>query len=225
MQTVKLGSVKEHSYAMRESLRALKTNLQFCGDDVTAILVTSSVPDEGKSTVTMDLARSLTESGKSVLVIDTDMRKSVLIGRLRAKSYEGELYGLSHYLSGQKKLDEVVYATDIKRLFMVFAGPSVPNPTEILEKKQKLVYTATYDYLYENKGIYPIRSGKIYCVNMGYMAYMDRLPIDDYEDLLKNEDIHKNYIMVKIGDDSNLYSIVTDTSSCTDGVIENLEVE
>jgi len=111
----------------------------------------------------------------------------------------------------------LVYPTVLERI--------QSEETEILEKKQKLVYTATYDYLYENKGIYPIRSGKIYCVNMGYMAYMDRLPIDDYEDLLKNEDIHKNYIMVKIGDDSNLYSIVTDTSSCTDGVIENLEVE
>lgn len=97
--------------------------------------------------------------------------------------------------------------------------------TEILEKKQQLVYTATYDYLYENKGTYPIRAGKVYCVNMGYMAYMDRLPIDDYKDLLKDEDIHKNYIMVKVGDDNNIYNIVTDTSSCTDGVIENLEVE
>ena len=135
MQIVKLGSVKEYSYTMRESLRGLKTNLQFCGDDIKTILVTSSVPDEGKSTVAMNLGRSLTESGKSVLVVDTDMRKSVLIGRLRAKSHEGELFGLSHYLSGQKKLDEVIYATDLKKLFMVFAGPSVPNPTEILEKK------------------------------------------------------------------------------------------
>ena len=135
MQSVSLGSVKEHSYTMKESLRALKTNLQFCGDDVKTILVTSSVPNEGKSTVSMDLARSLTESGKSVLVVDTDMRKSVLIGRLRAKVRGTELFGLSHYLSGQKKLEEVLYTTDIKRLFMVFAGPSVPNPTEILEKK------------------------------------------------------------------------------------------
>jgi len=135
METVVLGSVKEHSYAMKESLRALKTNLQFCGDDVRTILVTSSVPDEGKSTVCMDLARSLTESGKSVLVIDTDMRKSVLVGRLRVKAEKGEVFGLSHYLSGQRKVNEVLYATDINRLFMVFAGPSVPNPTEILEKK------------------------------------------------------------------------------------------
>lgn len=135
MQTVSLGSIKEHSYAMKESLRALKTNLQFCGDDIKSILVTSSVPNEGKSTVSMDLARSLTESGKSVLVIDTDMRKSVLVGRLRAKTKTNELFGLSHYLSGQRKLEDVLYATDVKRLFMIFAGPSVPNPTEILDKR------------------------------------------------------------------------------------------
>ena len=136
METVELTSIKEHSYTMKESLRALKTNLQFCGDDIKTILITSSVPNEGKSTVTMDLARSLTESGKSVLVIDTDMRKSVLVGRLRAKAGSGtEVFGLSHFLSGQRKMEEVLYSTNIKRLFMVFAGPSVPNPTEILEKK------------------------------------------------------------------------------------------
>ena len=135
METVELRNLTEHSYARKESLRALKTNLQFCGDDVKTILFTSSLPDEGKSTVVFDLARSLTESGKSVLVVDTDMRKSVLVGRLRVKAANGEVFGLSHYLSGQRKLNEVLYATDVKRLFMVFAGPSVPNPTEILEKK------------------------------------------------------------------------------------------
>ena len=73
----------------------------------------------------LDLARSLTESGNRVLFIDTDMRKSVLAGRLRATvASGGEICGLSHYLSGQRRLEEVMYA-----------GPSVPNPTEILEKK------------------------------------------------------------------------------------------
>ena len=136
MQTVALGNIREQDYTMKESLRAFKTNIQFCGDDVHTILITSSVPNEGKSTVSMDLARSLTESGKRVLIIDTDMRKSVLIGRLRARNGNGgEIFGLSHFLSGQKKLDEVLYATDIAKLFMIFAGPSVPNPTEILDKK------------------------------------------------------------------------------------------
>lgn len=136
METVKFGQLKDQSYAMKESLRALKTNIQFCGDDIKTILITSAVPNEGKSTVAMDLARSLTESGKRVLLIDTDMRKSVFVGRLRAQaSNGGEISGLSHYLSGQRRLEDVMYGTDIPRLFMIFAGPSVPNPTEILEKK------------------------------------------------------------------------------------------
>ena len=135
MKTVKFGKLIEQKYAMKESLRALKTNIQFCGDDIQTIVVTSAMPNEGKSTVTMDLARSLTESGKRVLLIDTDMRKSVYVGRLRAVASDGgEIYGLSHFLSGQKRLEDVLYGTEISGLFMIFAGPSVPNPTEILEK-------------------------------------------------------------------------------------------
>ena len=134
MQTVHLKNIKKQGYTMKESLRALKTNIQFCGDDNRVILITSSIPNEGKSTVSFELARSLTESGKKVLLIDTDMRKSVLVGRFRAVAENGEIKGLSHYLSGMNKMEDVVYVTDIDRLFMVFAGPSVPNPTEILEK-------------------------------------------------------------------------------------------
>ena len=91
---------------------------------------------------------------------------------------------------------------------------------DILEKKQTLVYTAAYDYLYENKNIYPVRAGKVYCVNMGYLSSLDKLPVDEYEDLLKDSDISKNYIQVKIGDENNAYSIVTSTTGCTDGIIE-----
>ena len=136
METVRFGKLKEQIYTMKESLSALKTNIRSCGDDVKKILLTSAVPNEGKSTVALDLARSMTESGKRVLLIDTDMRKSVFVGRLRASSATGEeICGLSHYLSGQKKLEDVLYGTEIPRLFMIFAGPAVPNPTEILEKK------------------------------------------------------------------------------------------
>lgn len=134
MKTVTFGIKQEDSYQMRESLRALRTNLQFCGDDVRAILLTSTMPNEGKSTVVMGLAKSLADSGKSVVVIDTDIRKSVLVGRHRIKvEGGGKIAGLAHYLSGQKKMDDILYATELPRLFMIFAGPSVPNPTEILD--------------------------------------------------------------------------------------------
>ena len=136
MKTVKFGKLKKQTYTMKVSLRALKTNIQFCGDDIRTVVVTSAMPNEGKSTVTLDLARSLTESGKRVLLIDTDMRKSVYVGRLRAVATDGgEIYGLSHFLSGQKRLEDVLYGTEIPGLFIIFAGPTVPNPTEILEKK------------------------------------------------------------------------------------------
>lgn len=135
METVKL-QLKEQSYTLKETLRALKTNIQFCGDDKKVILFTSAIPNEGKTTVVMDLARSMTDSKKSVLVIDADIRKSVLIGRMRAKVINGhEIFGLSHLLSGQKKMSEIIYATEKTGLFMVFAGPSAPNPTEMLEKR------------------------------------------------------------------------------------------
>lgn len=136
MEAVRFENMKKQSYTMKESLRALKTNIQFCGDDVKVILTTSCVPNEGKSTVSFNLARSFTESGKSVLLVDSDMRKSVLVGRLKARSVSGkEVFGLSHFLSGQRKIGDVLYATEIPGMFVVFAGPSTPNPTEILEKR------------------------------------------------------------------------------------------
>lgn len=136
METILFGNLSQQSYSMKESLRALRTNLQFCGDDLKVIMITSAVPNEGKSTVSIELARSLVELGKKVLVIDTDMRKSVLVGRMRASAKNGkEVFGLSHYLSGQKKLNEVLYSSEVEGLSIIFAGPSVPNPTELLEKK------------------------------------------------------------------------------------------
>lgn len=83
----------------------------------------------------MELARSLAEARKNVLFIDADIRKSVLVGRIGAHTESGaQIYGLSHYLSGQKKMSDVVYTTEMPHLYMVFSGPSVLNPTEILDK-------------------------------------------------------------------------------------------
>ncbi len=150
MQAVVIEHKKEHSNAMKESLRALRTNLKFCGDDIKTILITSSLPDEGKSSVAMDLARSLAEADKKVVLIDTDMRNSVLIGRLCIKTTQKEMFGLSHYLSGQKKLEDVLYSTNLSGVSIIFAGPSVPNPTEILEKKyfEEMIAKVRADYDY-----------------------------------------------------------------------------
>lgn len=134
MRSVYFKKLSEQSYLLKESLRSIRTNLQFSGDDVKALLFTSVVPDEGKSTLSFDIARSLVENGKKVLFIDTDIRKSVLVSRLGVKAGDGsQILGLSHYLSGQSKIDRILYSTNIPDLFTIFSGPAVPNATELLD--------------------------------------------------------------------------------------------
>ena len=114
---------------MSEAYKALRTNIQFCGIDKKVIALTSCTPNEGKSNVTMQLAASLAESGKSVLMIDADLRNSVLLNRTKV---EHKVVGLSHYLSKQAKLTDVICATDIPKFHVIFAGNFPPNPAELL---------------------------------------------------------------------------------------------
>ena len=123
MREVNLTSLSKQSNTMTEALRELRTNIGFCGDDIRTILFTSALPNEGKSTVVVDIARSLDEAGKRVLIIDSDMRKSVLVGRLRAKAKGGEtIKGLSLFLSGQCRLEEVLYKTQLNKMYMIFSS-------------------------------------------------------------------------------------------------------
>lgn len=129
MPDVKIKAEKL-DYASSEAYKALRTNLMFCGDDKKTIVLTSCTPNEGKSTVSLYLAMSLAEAGKRVLLVDTDMRKSVLVGNF---SISKEIKGLSHFLSGQTFLKDVICSTNVDNLDIIFAGPVPPNPAELLE--------------------------------------------------------------------------------------------
>ena len=111
-------SIEKKSYGVREAIRTLRTNLQFCGDDKRVILVTSCVPREGKSSVSVALAESIADMGKSVILIT------------------GADKGLSHFLSGQCVLADVIMATNIPKFHILLSGPEAPNPTELLESKR-----------------------------------------------------------------------------------------
>lgn len=139
---------QQMEYSIREAYKSLRTNLQFCGNDKKVITITSSVSGEGKSTVTLNLAVSLAESGKKVMIVDADMRRSVLLGRTAVNS---DVKGLSYFLSNQSKLDEVVCSTNVENLHIIFSGPVPPNPTELLDSEvfRELLDTLrqTYDYI------------------------------------------------------------------------------
>lgn len=147
MVKVKLNDWKQN-YQMDEAYKALRTNLQFCGADKKVIAFTSCTPNEGKSNVTSHLAASLAESGKSVLLIDADLRKSVLLGRVEV---DDEVMGLTHYLSKQAKLSDVICATTLPKFHIIFSGIVPPNPAELLGSRlfKDMIRTAreVYDYI------------------------------------------------------------------------------
>lgn len=134
MNKVQFSKLDKLEYKINEAYKALRTNLSFCGDDIKVILLTSCTPNEGKSTVAIRLSQALAEDNKNVIMIDADLRKSVLVGRHGIVG-EKEIKGLSHYLSGQASLDEVICQTDVEGMYTIFAGPITPNPTELLGNK------------------------------------------------------------------------------------------
>jgi len=119
-------------YAVEESYKAVRANLLFCGEDKKLIAITSCTPNEGKSTVSLNLAISLAEGGKKVLLIDADLRKSVLMGRV---SITENIGGLAHLLSRQTMAKNVICSTNVPNLHMIFAGTNPPNPSELLGGK------------------------------------------------------------------------------------------
>lgn len=137
-------------YFYQEAIKTLRTNLQFSGKHHRAIMLTSAYSGEGKSDVSFHLAVEMGKTGKKVLLIDADIRKSVYVNRY---GIEGKTRGLSEYLSGQvERLDELIYMTNYENLHMILAGPYAPNPTEMLGDEQfgELVQAArqVYDYVF-----------------------------------------------------------------------------
>ena len=135
-------------YDVNEAMKLLRTNLQFCGKDKKVIMITSTIADEGKSTVALNLCRSLAQLGSRVILVDADMRKSVLADRYNKGDHN--LPGLSHLLSARSGLEEVLLETDMENLHLIMAGRVPPNPAELLSntRMQKLIEICREEYDY-----------------------------------------------------------------------------
>lgn len=112
-----------------EPYRTLRTNLHLLNshNPLKTLLVTSSEPAEGKTTILVNLAISFSEEGKSVLIIDSDLRKPKIHKFFEIESYPG----LTEILLGSKKLEEVI--KNINTHFNVIASGSLPkDPLKLL---------------------------------------------------------------------------------------------
>lgn len=122
-----------------EMFRNLRTNIQFmnANSDKKVMIVTSTIPGEGKSYVSANLAAAFAQLDKRVLIIDTDMRK----GRQYALFNLKPRPGISNFLSGVVEQDfegekedirNYIQETDIENLYLIPAGNVPPNPSELL---------------------------------------------------------------------------------------------
>lgn len=120
--------------SIAECCRTIRTNLTFMSADqeLRSLLITSSSPREGKTTVTLSLAITMAQSGKRVLVVDTDLRRP----RLHRALGVGLHRGVTTVLVGEHSLDEAVVSTDVPGLSLLAAGPIAPNPSELLHTAQ-----------------------------------------------------------------------------------------
>lgn len=106
--------------------------------------ITSCQPDEGKSSISLNLAVSMAELGKRVIFLDGDLRKSVLLGRYRINK---PIKGLTHYLSGLNSIEDIIYSANVDNLHLIFSGQIPPNPSELLDSKG---FSVLISYLREN---------------------------------------------------------------------------
>lgn len=125
-----LVTVSEAHYGGSEAYRMLRTNLLFsrAGQRLHTLVVTSAVPDEGKSTTSGNLAVTFAQQGMRVLLMGCDLRRASvhsLFGVPREP-------GLSQVLVGLKDVEEVIHPTGVEGLYVIPAGTPPPNPAEIL---------------------------------------------------------------------------------------------
>jgi capsular exopolysaccharide synthesis family protein len=131
-----------------EAYRTLRTNIQYSSVDkeIKTILLTSAGPSEGKTSTTGNLAYTLATPDKRVVIVDCDMRKPSIHKKMKLSNTKG----LSDYLAGDSKLEEVLQSVE-KNLFVITSGPVPPNPADMLgSNKMKMLISKlqeNFDYV------------------------------------------------------------------------------
>lgn len=106
------------------------------GDKLKVISVTSVNPGEGKTTTSVNIARSFARVGYKTLLIDGDTRNSVMSGFFKSRE---KITELTEFLSGIADLSHGLCDTNIENLFVVQSGSVSPNPTALLQSKNFVV--------------------------------------------------------------------------------------
>ena len=119
---------------LQNSIKTLVANIRFASVDnpVSNVVVTSSIPNEGKTTISVNLAQAMATSGKRTLLVDCDLRRRSVANELGVHGR----YGLYSVLAGQVALEDAVVATGTPKLDFLDCEPHIPNPVDILASRR-----------------------------------------------------------------------------------------
>lgn len=133
MKSLSIGRFPPLSYACGEAVNTLCTNISFSGENVKKIMITSCHASEGKSFLSMNIMRTMAKFGKTVAMVDADLRRSMISSKYSIQFADREhRWGLAHLLAGMATMDDVIYSTDIDGAYMVPVGREVSNPLPLL---------------------------------------------------------------------------------------------
>lgn len=135
--------------SVENAAKTLLANIRFASVDnpIRSIAITSSIPNEGKTFISSNLANAIATSGKTVLLVETDMRGRSLAGMLGVHPE----HGLYSVISGQVPLTMAAVQTPTPRMFFLDAEPHIPNPSDLINSRHfsQLIgeMTRTFDYV------------------------------------------------------------------------------
>jgi capsular exopolysaccharide synthesis family protein len=143
----RLGSAEQLKAPIAEAYRTLRTNLQFTqlARPLKSLLITSSIRGEGKTTTSVNLGIILAQTGKKILIVDTDLRRP----RIHKAFNTGRDVGMTNLLIGESRLEDVVIPTDVKNLDILPSGPLPPNPAELVSSAKMKELIAYIDSKYD----------------------------------------------------------------------------
>lgn len=134
---------------IQNAAKTMLANIRFASVDspMQSIVITSSVPNEGKTTTTIELAKAIASSGNSVLLVEADMRRRSAASALGVRASHGA-YAV---MANQITLQEAVVSAGVPNFYFLDTEPNIPNPADILSSRAyvRLVDEAcdAYDYV------------------------------------------------------------------------------